>query len=387
MKGTIILIIIICNITGLAWGQDVFTIIDSVNTKFNTNTTSFSYDVRVENIKDSLSVILDEGHVTVNNTLGKYDDFLFISYHKKDTFCFVKDTLLWTRGDEILKDHTPKTLHVRLGTSKMFFRSFSTSFRNETKLINPDKWDEMILDSIDSEFYYLTLHGTLTALDIFHKIKVNVLIDRKSFHISKYCDQIESSRGDLVKSAFIFSNWVSSAKINEDVNYTFEKMRQRSNNPEYLSKHPTRKMRLDHNKTLSLDDLSITDSLDSNHKLEDIDKRYIVLYFWFQGCYHCRHVGPVIQKYHQMNGREDIAYLGVDTMSKDKNTLQKAMMRNQYDFPNYRYNGGVEGLTVSVAPLVILYDNLENKILEQIAGGSEDYEERFSKIIDGLPVY
>lgn len=386
MKRTAILIIIICNITGVAWGQDVFTIIDSVNMKFNTNSTSFRYDVRVENFNDSISVILDEGHVIVNNTDGKYDDFLFISYHKNDTFCFVKDTLLWTRSNEIYKDYTPKTLHVRLGTSKMFFRCFSASFRNERKLIDQDSWDQMILDSIDSEFYYLTLHGKITMSGILYKIKVNTTVVKNNFNISKYDYKIESN-SDFNYNVFTISNWVSSPKINEDVNYIFEKMRQRSNNPEYLSKHPTRKMRLDHNKTLSLDDLSITDSLDTNYRIGDIDKRYIVLYFWFQGCYHCRHVGPVIEKFHHMNNREDIIYLGVDTMSKDKNTLQKAIRRNHYDFPNYRYNEGVKGLTVSVAPLVILYDNLENKILEQIAGGSEDYEARFSKLIDGLPAY
>lgn len=244
----------------------------------------------------------------------------------------------------------------------------------------------MTLDSTDSEFYYLTLQGTMTALDILHVLKVNVNVDKKSFHIIKYDYKIESSN-DFNNNVFTFNNWSSSPDINEEVYSTYEKIWQRSIDPEYLAKHPTRKMRLEHNKTLSLDSLSIIDSLETNYIIGDIDKRYIVLYFWFQGCYHCRHVGPVIQKFHKISNREDIANLGVDTMSKDKNTLQKAIRRNQYDFPNYRYNAGVEGLTVAVAPLVIIYDNLENKVLEQIAGGSEDFEVNFSKLIDGLPAY
>jgi len=386
MKRTTLILLIACSLTHMAWGQDVFEIIDSVNAQVISNCASFSYDVKVENIKDSMKVILDEGHLKVNNTQGKYNDFLFMSNHKKDTLAFVKDTLLRMKSGIIYKDYDPDVLHVRLGTSKMFFRCFSRSFINEFKLINPDKYDTITLDSIDSQFYYLTMYGTLTMSGIFYNKKVNVVVARNNFHIVKYDDKIESSN-DFNNNVFTFTNWTTSPIINEDIYSTFEKIRQRSNDPEYLSKHPTRKMRLDHNKTLSLDDLSIMDSLDTNYRIGDIDKRYLVLYFWFQGCYYCSHVGPVIQKYHQMNGRADIAYLGIDTMSKDKNTLQKAIMRNQYGFPNYRYNGGVEGLTVSVAPLVILYDNLENKVLEQIAGGSEDYEVRFSKLIDGLPAY
>lgn len=369
-----------------AQGQEVLTIIDSVNTRINENYASFSYDVQVENIKDSTKQLLDEGNLTVNNTDGKYDDFLFISHHQNDTLCFVKDTLLRVKSEVIKKDHDPDVLHVRLGTSQMLFRCFSSSFKNEKNMINSEIWDSMTLDSTDSEFYYLSLYRTMSIFEVLHYINVNIKVDKHNYYIMEYSYHSES-RVDLIHNIFTFTNWTSSSKINEDVHNTFEKIRLRSNNHEYLSKHPTRKMRLDHNKTLSLDNLSITDSLDKSYRISDIDKRYIVLYFWFQGCYHCRHVGPVIQKYHQMNNREDIIYLGVDTMSKDKNTLQKAIRRNHYDFPNYRYNEGVKDLTVSVAPLVIIYDNLENKILEQIAGGSEDYEARFSKLINGLPAY
>lgn len=385
MKRTLFLFITTCSLTHITQAQNVFAIIDSVNARCD-NYASFSYDVKVENIKDSSIELLDEGKVIVNNTQGKYDDFLFISHHKNDTLCFVKDTLLRTRSEEIFKDHDPDVLHVRLGTSQMFFRCFSRSFKNGFKMINPERWDEMTLDSTDSDFYYLSLHGTATLSGLFYNVNVNVMVEKNNFHIMKYNYKIESSN-DFNNNVFSFSNWSSSPDMNEEVYSTYEKIWQRSIDPEYLAKHPTRKMRLEHNKTLSLDSLSIIDSLETNYIIGDIDKRYLVLYFWFQGCYHCRHVGPVIQKFHKMSNREDIAYLGVDTMSKDKNTFQKAIRRNQYDFPNYRYNAGVEGLTVAVAPLVIIYDNLEDKVLEQIAGGSEDFEVRFSKLIDGLPAY
>lgn len=121
MKRTLFLLMITCSLTHIVWGQDVFAIIDSVNARCN-DYASFSYDVKVENIKDSSTKLLDEGKVIVNNTQGKYDDFLFISHHKNDTFCLVKDTLLRTRSKEIFKDHDPDVLHVRLGTSQMFVR-------------------------------------------------------------------------------------------------------------------------------------------------------------------------------------------------------------------------------------------------------------------------
>lgn len=371
-------------LSGVSVGQDALSIIDSVNSKVIDNCASFSYDVKVENISDSALTTLDEGHVRVNNSDGKYADFLFVSHHKNDTFCYVTDTLIRKRSEEIFKDYTPQTLHVRLGTSKMFFRCFSLSFINEKNLINPGRWDEIILDSISSEFYHITLRGISTELGILHTIVVNVIIDKETWFIHKLYHQVESPEGDLVKNVFTFDNWSSSISDDDEVYTIFEKLRHRSNDPEYLARYPTRRMRLDHNKTLSLYYLSITDSLDKNYIIGDFDKRYVVMYFWFQGCYHCRHVGPVIQKYHKMNTRGDVTYLGIDTMSKDKNTLQATIKRNQYDFPNYRFNGGVEGLTVNVAPLLIIYDNVENKVLHQLAGGDSDYESRFLKLMEGL---
>lgn len=143
---------------------------------------------------------------------------------------------------------------------------------------------------------------------------------------------------------------------------------------------------MDKNITLSLDDVSMIDSLDVNYQLGDIDKRYVVLYFWFEGCIHCKHVGPVIEKFYKLNKRQDITYLGVDTMSKNKKSLLKSIKSNHYDFPNYRYNEGVKDLTVNGAPLVIIYDNIKNRILEQLLGGNPDYEIKFSKLIDSLPI-
>jgi thiol-disulfide isomerase/thioredoxin len=266
----------------------------------------------------------------------------------------------------------------------MFFRCFSGSFRNETTLINPKRWDSLSLDSTDAQFFYLTLHDTMIEFGAIRKTTVNVVIDKNNFRIIKYNYQFES-RGDLINNVFTFSNWTSSSRIDDDVNSIYENMRQRSNSPEYLSKFPTRKMRLDHNKTLSLDDVSMIDSLDVNHRLGDIDKRYVVLYFWFEGCIHCKHVGPVIEKFYKLNKRPDIIYLGVDTMSKNKKSLLASIKGNQYDFPNYRYNEGVKDLTVNGAPMVIIYDNLQNKILEQLLGGNPENETNFSKLIDSLP--
>jgi thiol-disulfide isomerase/thioredoxin len=368
----------------LSWGQDIYTIIDSVNARIS-DYASFSYEIKVENVKNSNTLLLDKGKLIVNNTHGKYDDFLFISHHKNDTFSFVKDTLLRVKSGEIRKDYSPDALHVRLGTTKMFFRCFSGSFRNETKLINPKRWDSLSLDSTNAQFYYLTLHDTLIEFGAIQKTTANVLIDKNNFHISKYNYQFES-RGDLINNVFTFSNWTSSSRINDDVNSIYEKMRQRSNSPEYLSKFPTRKMRLDHNKTLSLDEVSMIDSLDVNHRLGDIDKRYVVLYFWFEGCIHCKHVGPVIEKFYKMNKRQDITYLGVNSMSKNKKSLLASIKGNHYDFPNYRYNEGVKDFAVNAAPMVIIYDNVQNKIVEQIVGGDTKFEAKFLKLIDSLPI-
>jgi len=361
-------------------GQDIYTIIDSVNARIS-DYASFSYEIKVENVKNSNTILLDKGKLIVNNKQGKYDDFLYISHHQKDTFCFVKDTLLRAKSGEIRKDYSPEALDVRLGTTRMFFRCFSGSFRNETKLINPKRWDSLSLDSTDAQFYYLKFHDTMIEFGAIRKTTGNVLIDKNNFHISKYNYQFES-RGDLINNVFTFSNWTSSSRIDDEVNSIYEKIRQRSNSPEYLSKFPTRKMRLDKNKTLSLDDVSMIDSLDVNHRLGDIDKRYVVLYFWFEGCIHCKHVGPVIEKFYKLNKRQDIAYLGVDTMAKNKKSLLASIEGNHYDFPNYRYNEGVKDLTVNGAPMVIIYDNVKNKVLEQLLGGNPDYETNFSKLID-----
>ncbi len=368
----------------ISCGQDLYTIIDSVNAKIS-DYASFSYEIKVENVKDSLKILLDKGKLIVNNTQGKYDDFIYISHHQKDTFCFVKDTLLRIKSGEIRKDYSPDALDVRLGTTRMFFRCFSGSFRNETKLINPKRWDSLSLDSTDAQFYYLKFHDTMIEFGAIRKTTVNVVIDKDNFRVIKYKDQFES-RYDLLNNVFTFSNWTSSSTIDGEVQYIFEKIRQRSNSPEYLARFPTRKMMLDHNKTLSLDDVSMIDSLDVNYRLRDIDKRYVVLYFWFEGCIHCKHVGPVIEKFYKLNKRQEITYLVVDTMSKNKKSLLGAIKGNHYDFPNYRYNEGVKDLTVNGAPLVIIYDNVQNKILEQLLGGNPEYETNFSKLIDSLPM-
>ncbi len=385
MKKFLFLFLIFFGQTNISFGQDVLSIIDSANVRIIENFKSFSYEIKVENVKDSNITLIDKGKLIVNNTQGKYDDFLYISHHQKDTFCFVKDTLLRCKSGEIRKDYSPDALDVRLGTTKMFFRCFSGSFRNGTKLINPKRWDSLNLDSIDAHFYYLTLHDTMIEYGTIRKTTVNVLIDKNNFYISKYYYQFES-RGDLINNVFTFSNWTSSSRINEEVRSLFEKMRQTSNSPEYLSKFPTRKMMMDKNKTLSLDDVSVIDSLDVNYRLGDIDKRYVVLYFWFEGCIHCKHVGPVIEKFYKLNKRQDITYLGVDTMSKNKKSLLKSIKSNHYDFPNFRYNEGVKDLTVNGAPMVIIYDNVQNRILEQLLGGNPDYETKFSKLMDSLPV-
>jgi hypothetical protein len=86
-----------------------------------------------------------------------------------------------------------------------------------------------------------------------------------------------------------------------------------------------------------------------------------------------------------MNKRLDITYLGVDTMSKNKKSLLKSIESNQYDFPNYRYNVGVKDLTVNGAPMVIIYDNVQKKIVEQIVGGDTKFEAKFLKMIDSIP--
>jgi thiol-disulfide isomerase/thioredoxin len=352
---------------------------------FFDNCASFSYEVKVENVKDSNTVLLDKGKLIVNNTQGKYDDFIYVSHLQKDTFCFVIDTLLRIKSGEIRKDYSPDALHVRLGTTKMFFRCFSGSFRNETKLINPKRWDCLSLDSTDAQFYYLTLRDTMMEYEAIQKRTAHIIINKSNFQIMKYNYNSEW-RGSLLNNVFTFSNWTSSSSINEEVQSVFEKMRQRSNSPEYLSKFPTRKMMMDKNKRLSLDDVSMIDSLDANYRIGDIEKRYVVLYFWFQGCIHCKHVGPVIEKFYKLNKRQDISYLGLDTMSKNKKSLLNSIESNHYDFPNFRYNGGVKDLTVNGAPMVIIYDNGQNKILEQLLGGGPDYEPMFAKLIENLPI-
>jgi hypothetical protein len=64
----------------ISCGQDLYTIIDSVNAKIS-DYASFSYEIKVENVKDSNTLLLDKGKLIANNTPGKYDDFLYISHH------------------------------------------------------------------------------------------------------------------------------------------------------------------------------------------------------------------------------------------------------------------------------------------------------------------
>jgi len=363
-------------------GQDVLFVVDRVN-EINSNVASFSYDIKVENVVGAGRMLLDSGKVTVNNTQGKYDDFLFISHQQKDTFCFVKDTLLRLKLGEIRKDYTPAALNIRLGTTQMFFRSFSSYFRNDVNIINASRWDSLSLDSTDAQYYYLTLRDTIIEFDVVQKRTAHIIVDKKN-QIIKYNYKSES-RGSLLNNVFTFSNWTSSSKVDDDVHITFEKIRQQSNNPKYLLKFPSKKMLIDQNKALSLDEISIIDSFDVNYKLGEIKKRYVVLYFWFKGCVHCKHVGPVIEKFHKSNTRRDIVYIGVDTQSKNKNSFLESIKSQHYDFPNYRYNEGVKDLTVNGAPMVIIYDNFHNKVLEQLLGGSPDYESKFSKVIGNLP--
>lgn len=365
-------------------GQDVLFVVDRANEINNSNIMSFSYDIKVENVKGADTVLLDSGKLTVNNTQGKYDDFMYISHQQNDTICFVKDTLLRLKMGEIRKDYTPNALQIRLGTTQLFFRCFSSSFRNEVKVINTSRWDSLRLDSTDAQYYYLTLRDTMMEYEVILKRTAHIMINKNNFQIRKYNYKSES-RGSILNNLFTFSNWTSSPKKDDGVQIVFEKIRQRSNSPEYLFMFPSKKRLIDQNKGLSLDEVSIIDSLDINYKLGEIKKRYLVLYFWFQGCAHCKHVGPVIEKFHKSNKRTDIVYIGVDTMSKNKKSLLESIERQHYDFPNYRYSEGVKDLTVNGAPIVIIYDNLQNKVLEQLLGGSPDYESKLSKVIDNLP--
>ena len=386
MKKIVGIILVVSHITTFNYSQSALDIIDSLNTKILDNCVSFSYDVKVENLDDSIFKMLDSGNVTINHTLGKYDDFLFVSYYKRDTFCFVQDTLIRTVGPRIFKDHNLDVLNTRLGTTKMYFRCYTPSFRNDTKIINPDRWHDIVLDSIDSYFYYITLKDTMKVFGRVDEVISQVVIYKKSFYISKYFYKHMGSNGNITKNLFTFSNWTTSIKTCDSVYDVFERLRQRSVDPDYLARYPTRKMKLDHNKTLDLDSLSFSDSHDVSYYIADIHTRYVVVYFWFQGCYHCKYVGPIIQKYHNTKGRDDITYLGMDTMSKNKESLIISVKRSKYDFPNFRYNGGVPGFAVNVAPLVVIYDRVQKKIVEQIEGGDADYETRFSKIIDSLPI-
>jgi thiol-disulfide isomerase/thioredoxin len=365
-------------------GQNVLFVLDRVNEANTINIASFSYDIKVENVKGADTVLLDSGMLIVNNTQGKFDDFMYISHQQKDTFSFVKDTLLRLKLGEIRKDYTPGALHNRLGTTQMFFRCFSSSFRNEVNIINVSRWDSLSLDSTDAQYYYLSLRDTMMEYDVVQKRTAHIMVDKNNFQIRKYNYKSES-RGSLLNNVFTFSNWTSSSKVDDDVQIVFEKIRQRSNSPEYLLKFPSKKMLIDQNKGLSLDEVSIIDSSDVNYKLGEIKKRYLVLYFWFQGCVHCKHVGPVIEKFHKSNTRKDIVYIGVDTMSKNKRALLESIEKQHYNFPNYRYNEGVKDLTVNGAPMVIVYDNFQNKVLEQLLGGSPDYESKFAKVIQSLP--
>lgn len=365
-------------------GQDVLFVVDRINEINNSNVASFSYDIKVENVKGADTVLLDSGKLIVNNTQGNYDDFMYISHHQKDTFCFVKDTLQRLKLGEIRKDYTPGALHNRIGTTQMFFRCFSSSFRNEVNIINVSRWDSLILDSTDAQYYYLTLRDTMMEYDVVQKRTAHIMVYKNNFQIRKYNYKSES-RGSLLNNVFTFSSWTSSSKVDDDVQIVFEKIRQLSNSPEYLLKFPSKKMLIDQNKGLSLDEVSIIDSSDVNYKLGEIKKRYLVLYFWFQGCVHCKHVGPVIEKFHKSNTRKDIVYIGVDTMSKNKKALIESIEKQHYYFHNYRYNEGVKDLTVNGAPMVIVYDNFQNKVLEQLLGGSPDYESKFAKVIQSLP--
>jgi thiol-disulfide isomerase/thioredoxin len=365
-------------------GQDVLFVLERVNEINNFNIASFSYDIKVENVKGADTVLLDSGKLIVNNSEGKYDDFMYISYQQKDTFCFVKDTLLRSKYGEIRKDYTQSALHTRLSTTQMFFRCFSSYFRNEVKIVNASRWDSLRLDSTDTQYYYLTLRDTMMEYEVIQKRTAQIMVNKTNFLIRKYNYKSES-RGSLLNNIFTFNNWTSSSKKDDGVQFVFEKIRQRSNSPEYLILFPSKKRLIDQNKGLSLDEVSIIDSSDVIYKLGEIKKRYLVLYFWFQGCVHCKHVGPVIEKFHKSNKRRNIAFIGIDTMSKNKKSLLESIDRQRYDFPNYRYNEGVKELTVNGAPIVIVYDNLQNKVLEQLLGGSPDYESKFSKVINNLP--
>lgn len=382
MKNIIFLMSLLYTLTSS--GQDVLFVVDRVNEINSSNIESFSYDIKVENVEGADTVLLDRGKLIVNNTQEKYDDFLYISHQQKDTFCFVKDTLLRLKLGEIRKDYTPGALNIRLGTTQMFFRSFSSCFRNEVNIINASRWDSLSLDSTDTQYYYLTLKDTMIEFDVVQKRSAHIMVDKKKFQIIKYNYKSES-RGSLLNNVFTFSNWASSSEVDDDVQIIFEKIRQRSNSPGYLLKFPSKKMLADQNKALSLDEVSIIDSSDVNYKIGEIKKRYVVLYFWFKGCVHCKHVGPVIEKFHKSNTRRDIVYIGVDTQSKNKKSFLESIKSQHYDFPNYRYNEGVKDLTVNGAPIVIIYDNFHNKLLEQLLGGSPDYESKFSKVIESLP--
>lgn len=386
IKKYLLLFFIVFNISFEIFGQTVFSVIDSVNEKISNNYASFSYDVKVKNVKDLDTTLLDEGKLIVNNTLGKYDDFLYSSHFQKDTFCFVRDTLLKViTSSEIFKEHSPKILHVRLGTTRMFFRCFTYSFLNDKKLIDPIRWDILNLDKIDTAFFYISLYDTTLVNGYIESKQVCVKVNKNDYSIREYNYRLKT-HNSLLNNIFTFSNWRTSTKINEDVNHVFERIRSKSNSSEYLANFPTRKMRLDNNKTVSLDDLTVIDSLNSDFKIGNLDAKFVVLYFWFKGCYHCKHVGPIIEKFHKNNNRKDIVYLGIDTHSKNKDTLKKSIAKNQYDFPNFRIGQIVKGLTINAAPIVIIYDNANDIVIDQIAGGSPEFEINFSKIINGLPI-
>ena len=199
MKNICFLIFLSFVYTLTSLGQDVLFVLDRVNEANTINIASFSYDIKVENVKGADTVLLDSGTLIVNNTQGKFDDFMYISHQQKDTFCFVKDTLLRLKLGEIRKDYTPGALHNRLGTTQMFFRCFSSSFRNEVNIINVSRWDSLRLDSTDAQYYYLTLRDTMLEFDFVQKRTAHIMVDKNNFQIRKYNYKSES-RGSLLSS-------------------------------------------------------------------------------------------------------------------------------------------------------------------------------------------
>ncbi len=373
--------LIFSSLESSAQDYDLNDIIRIINSKYR-NINYLSYDI-VSHHQSLVSDTIDFSYTTHNILFGNQNSNALRSFYttnrdNRPLFGLFDNTLYKFEPDDKIVHSWPVEEAKNIIKRGDFRWATFSPFIYSNPIIDSNKWNSKLLQQsilIIEDTVLINMERFYRIDDKFHSddpdtgsTKIVFKASLKDSLIYYYQEILNISRKPQITTYF-FSDY--KFLINSDsLNYLKQKFENASSQDPVIShKKDTAWLSLRPPLTNIFNDTFEMFDLDGNSfYLKQFQERYIVMDFWFCGCPPCIKVSKILTGIHNNKISNQIKIIGINYIDKHISDIMQCSENTSYSQYFVKHRDEIKFLDIYGAPLIIIYDKKEKKILYSFEG-------------------